>query len=191
MAVQSIYLCAKRLASVFSPALNPNNRVNRVGRTKRMRRPATALILMAVRARGLLPGPLLTVRTRPSASRTHAAMASSQLTDRMEAIGRIPGRILAGFTASVTGWRAKHDGGSCDLLFDDEDHAATWYVCKQQPHEDTENVSCTMLDEPGFGDEPGIADPDARWICKSRKPGVDGWGEFEEVDPNFALRWLT
>ena len=156
-----------------------------------MRRTGAALILMVVRARGLLPSPLLIARTRPSASRTHEVMASYQLTDLVR---RIPGRLLAGFTATVTGWRAKHDGSSssCDLLFDDDDHAATWYVCKQQPQNvDLDNVSCTMLDEPGFGDEPGFADPDARWICKTRKPGVDGWGEFEEVDPNFALRWLT
>ena len=36
----------------------------------------------------------------------------------------------AGLSASVTGWRAKRDDSSCDLLFDDEDHAATWYVYK-------------------------------------------------------------
>ena len=153
-----------------------------------MRRTGTALILMVVHARGLLPGPLLTPRTRPSASRTREAMASSQLPDRVEAMRRIPGRLLSGVFA---GWRAKEDGASCDVLFDDDDHAAMWYVCKQRPETDDENTSCTMLDEPGFGDEPGFADPDARWICKSRKPGVDGWGEFEEVDPNFALRWLT
>ena len=45
-----------------------------------------------------------------------------------EAMRKIPGRLLAGLSASVTGLRAKRDGSSCDLLFDDEEHAATWYV---------------------------------------------------------------
>ena len=89
------------------------------------------MILMAV-VRAcclLLPGPMATVSARPQASRTHEAMASlPQLSDRMAAMRKFPGRLLAGLSASVTGWRAKRDDSSCDLLFDDEDHAATWYV---------------------------------------------------------------
>ena len=61
-------------------------------------------------------------------------------------------------------------------------------MCKQQPQGGDDDVSCTMLDEPGFGDEPGFADHDSCWICKIRQPGAEGWGPFEEVDPNFALR---
>ena len=90
------------------------------------------MILMAVvRACGLLlPGPMTTGSARAQASRTHEAMASlPQLSDRMAAMRKFPGRLLAGLSASVTGWRAKRDS-SCDLLFDDEDHAATWYVYK-------------------------------------------------------------
>ena len=89
------------------------------------------MILMAVvRACGLLlPGPMATVTARPQASRTHEAMASlPQLSDRVAAMSKIPGRLLAGLSASVTSWHAKRDDSTCDLLFDDEDHAATWYV---------------------------------------------------------------
>ena len=88
------------------------------------------LLMAVVRACGLLlPGPMATVSARPQASRTHEAMASlPQLSDRMAAMRKFPGRLLAGLSASVTGWRAKRDDSSCDLLFDDEDHAATWYV---------------------------------------------------------------
>lgn len=80
-------------------------------------------------------------------------------------------------------------GPSCDMLFDDE--ASTWYVCKQRPKGLAADLSCTLLDEPGFADEPGFLDSGARWICKVRRPGMEGWGPFEEVDPNWALRWLT
>ena len=62
-------------------------------------------------------------------------------------------------------------------------------MCKQRPQENLDNVACTMLDEPGFGDEPGLTDPEARWICKTRKPGVDGWGEFEEVEIGGAYQF--
>ena len=80
-------------------------------------------------------------------------------------------------------------GPSCEMLFDDE--ASTWYVCKQRPKGLADDLSCTLLDEPGFADEPGFLDSGARWICKVRRPGMEGWGPFEEVDPNWALRWLT
>ena len=88
------------------------------------------LLMAVVRACGLLlPGPMTTGSARAQASRTHEAMASlPQLSDRMAAMRKFPGRLLAGLSASVTGWRAKRDDSSCDLLFDDEDHAATWYV---------------------------------------------------------------
>ena len=90
------------------------------------------LLMAVVHACGLLlSGPMTTGSARAQASRTHEAMASlPQLSDRMAAMRKFPGRLLAGLSASVTGWRAKRDDSSCDLLFDDEDHAATWYVYK-------------------------------------------------------------
>ena len=128
-----IHIWLTKEYSVDEKASNPAHRHE--GRTHIVRNMGTArtalMILMAVaRACGLLlPGPMTTVSARPQASRTPEAMASlPQLADRMAAMRKIPGRLLAGLSASVTGLRAKRDGSSCDLLFDDEEHAATWYV---------------------------------------------------------------
>ena len=135
------------------------------------------------------PGLCLVSRTPPPPMRI---LATSQLTDRVEAMRRkLTPPALQRLLAGIASWRDSADAAnadsSCDMLFNDE--YATWYVCRQQPEGTADEVSCTLLDEPGFGAEPGLG-PGTHWICKIRTPGAEGWGPFEEVDPNFALRWL-
>lgn len=70
--------------------------------------------------------------TSTTTSRTQHVIASSQLTDRVEAMRRnLRPPVLRRLLAGIADWRenakAKGDGSSCDLLFDDEEHAATCY----------------------------------------------------------------